>query len=1036
DAAAIDYFIAQLQATNEVDPDRIYVSGWSNGAAMAFSYALNRPGVAAAAPYSSPNPWEDAVDPCAQVPVVTAPAISSQIQLSAPLVPLLHVHNACDIVGLCPSGELMSQQLANAGASLQDTILDWSGTPYDPSNPNLWNNQSPGPIVTGACDPTCGIDPLGDSIPSGTAAEGYDNHARWPFDQTASMFAFFLNHPLSAQPTPTPAPTPAPASGNFVYTNDNVATGNTVSAFSVATNGVLSAVSSSPFATGGSGGLTGSLLAPSAVVINGNLLFASNSGSNNVSVFQINPADGSLQLAPGSPTATGGNSTTGLGQGISLAVTPNGQFLYAVDAGSSDIQAFSVAPSGALTALYSPTPLALGNGESTPVSTKVTPDGNYLAVGLLGSNQIAVFSIDPGSGLLAEEVGGSPFSGPSVSCTDCGVAGIDFGNVFGSYSLFSGFQSDPAYVDIFDVGFDGALSPFSPNEFLSLPELTILSAQNVLVSPNNLLFLSEQDAMLQPSMAVDAFSAANFSAPFPTYPIVPAGMATDPGSSFVYVAGNEGSSTAGSNLVSVMAITADPTLTYIYLNQVPGSPFSTGQGGVLTSVALFAPSQTATPTATATATTTATPTATATPTTTATATRTATPTKTATPTPTRTATATKTRTPTVTATKTATPSATPTPNGSDLPATLAFGSEVAGQTSATIKTVTVTSKSKAPLVIYSVTVASTDGSATPEFNVTGGGSCGSTGYPYTVGPSPDTCTITISFTPSAISSTNGRTGTLTIVDDAPEGTPAGTETINMEGTGTVDVTTSPATVTIKNQHFGETVTKFVTITNKQSQQVTLTPSITQSATGFALASSGTCGGTILAPTVPATSSCTIAFTYSPSALTPPGESATLTISASPDLATSPHTVAITATTVPDTVGATAAVGTAVNGGPSVTANVLKVTDLAEPPTSVSTFAAPTALGISIGSAAHPAPYNGVGFSVGSIPGTCPVGTAANVTCYPVTFTATAGTTGSHVTESACEDVTLTSDPGTYANACAGGTNAPGVHTVKLTGIGK
>ena len=58
--------------------------------------------------------------------------------------------------------------------------------------------------------------------------------------------------------------------------------------------------------------------------------------------------------------------------------------------------------------------------------------------------------------------------------------------------------------------------------------------------------------------------------------------------------------------------------------------------------------------------------------------RTATPTKTATPTPTRTATAT--RTPTLTPTKTATPTATPTPNGSDLPATLAFGSEVAGQT--------------------------------------------------------------------------------------------------------------------------------------------------------------------------------------------------------------------------------------------------------------------------------------------------------------------------------------------------------------------
>jgi len=418
------------------------------------------------------------------------------------------------------------------------------------------------------------------------------------------------------------------------------------------------------------------------------------------------------------------------------------------------------------------------------------------------------------------------------------------------------------------------------------------------------------------------------------------------------------------------------------------------------------------------------------------------PTKTATATPTKTRTATPTRTPTATPTKTrtATPTATPTPNGSAGPATVSFGSEVAGQTSATIKTVTVTNKSKAPLTITSVAPSSTDGSATPEFNVTGG-TCGSTGYPYTVGPSPATCTITLSFTPSAISATNGRTGTLTITDDAP----AGTQTIKMQGTGTVDVTTSPASVTIKNEHFGNTVTKYVTITNKQSSSVTLTPSIaTQTATGFSFpVSGGTCGGTLLAPTVPAAGSCTLAYSYSPSALTPPGESGTLTITASPDLALSAHTVALSATAVPDTIAATAAVGNAWTGSgvhkvavSSVTANTLKVTDLAEPPTSVSTFAAPTALGVSFGSTAHPGTYGGTNpgdFTVSGATGTCPAGAAANVTCYTVTFTPSAGSPSAPVTESACIDVTVASDPGSYANACAGGTNAPGVHTVKLTG---
>jgi hypothetical protein len=267
-----------------------------------------------------------------------------------------------------------------------------------------------------------------------------------------------------------------------------------------------------------------------------------------------------------------------------------------------------------------------------------------------------------------------------------------------------------------------------------------------------------------------------------------------------------------------------------------------------------------------------------------------------------------------------------------------------------------------------------------------------------VGPSPNTCTINVSFTPSAISSTNGRTGTLTIVDNAPEGTPAGTETINLEGTGTVDVTTSPASVTITNQRFGTTITKYVTITNKQSQPITLTPSIAQSATGFALASGGTCAGT--PPVVPATSSCTIAFTYSPSALTPPGESATLTISASPDLATSPHTVAITATTVPDTVLPTTLAYGVVS---HTTSKTLKATV-----TNYSPFAISVGSGVS---GANAGDFTDAG-------GTCGAMLGGNSSCtIAVTFKPT--TTSS---ESATLAVSVGSDP-----------TSP--HNVSLTGTG-
>src|ERR1700675_4284032 len=51
DAATIDHFIATEVATGNVDISRIYVSGWSNGAAMGVLYAVNRPNIAAAAVY-------------------------------------------------------------------------------------------------------------------------------------------------------------------------------------------------------------------------------------------------------------------------------------------------------------------------------------------------------------------------------------------------------------------------------------------------------------------------------------------------------------------------------------------------------------------------------------------------------------------------------------------------------------------------------------------------------------------------------------------------------------------------------------------------------------------------------------------------------------------------------------------------------------------------------------------------------------------------------------------------------------------------
>src|SRR5215470_9326993 len=74
DAASIDHFVAELLTTGKVDRQRIYLMGWSNGAAMALLYALNRLWVAAAAVYSAPDPFSALFDVCTQTPVGVAPA--------------------------------------------------------------------------------------------------------------------------------------------------------------------------------------------------------------------------------------------------------------------------------------------------------------------------------------------------------------------------------------------------------------------------------------------------------------------------------------------------------------------------------------------------------------------------------------------------------------------------------------------------------------------------------------------------------------------------------------------------------------------------------------------------------------------------------------------------------------------------------------------------------------------------------------------------------------------------------------------------
>ena len=185
DAAAIDHFIAEELAGGKVDVNRIYMTGWSNGAAMAYLYALNRPKIAAVAVYSAPDPFGALGDPCPQSPVTRAPKNDSEIQIFNPGVPSMQVHSNCDVAGLCPNCEKLDSQLTRIGVSVEDYIVNTLGEQVS------------------SCMAACGTNPNGEpsltSNPLGWSL-GLTNHSRWPLSWTRTMLYFFRGNSLRFVP--------------------------------------------------------------------------------------------------------------------------------------------------------------------------------------------------------------------------------------------------------------------------------------------------------------------------------------------------------------------------------------------------------------------------------------------------------------------------------------------------------------------------------------------------------------------------------------------------------------------------------------------------------------------------------------------------------------------------------------------------------------------------------------------------------------------------------------------------------------------
>jgi 6-phosphogluconolactonase (cycloisomerase 2 family) len=187
-------------------------------------------------------------------------------------------------------------------------------------------------------------------------------------------------------------------SPKFAYV-PNVAD-NSISTYSSdPTTGKLSAVGT-PLPSG---------VAPQAVAASfrGDFAFVASAGATpmttagTVSAYAINAATGAL-------SGSGGSLPTGKGPS-SLATDRSGRFLYVANTFDATISSYNVDPTnGALTANGAPTPVAFGN----PIGVVVDPTGQNLYA--LGVDSVEFFEIDATTGAITPSQGEYPLFGPSL----------------------------------------------------------------------------------------------------------------------------------------------------------------------------------------------------------------------------------------------------------------------------------------------------------------------------------------------------------------------------------------------------------------------------------------------------------------------------------------------------------------------------------------------------------------------------------------------------------------------------------------------
>jgi DNA-binding beta-propeller fold protein YncE len=245
-------------------------------------------------------------------------------------------------------------------------------------------------------------------------------------DEASGDIAAFKVSSSSLTPigvTPTQTPTSASSSpsalaispsGNFLYVTNSAT--NTVLGYSFDANGLhpLPAPNPNPCGPEAPGycvqvgtnpaGLAFSRCAGAGTgngicaTPDGNNLFVSNSGSNNITIFSACIQISSTCAAPdGTLTALSSNSSVGACCGpTAFMVDPTADFVYVLERGAAQVGQFKYSPvTGDLTAL-SPAAESTGTGPFSGGITQNTTSNNWIYVTNSGASSISGFSIASG----------------------------------------------------------------------------------------------------------------------------------------------------------------------------------------------------------------------------------------------------------------------------------------------------------------------------------------------------------------------------------------------------------------------------------------------------------------------------------------------------------------------------------------------------------------------------------------------------------------------------------------------------------------